>query len=83
MNLDGFVQKNKARFVAKGYAQKLEVDYNETCAQIARLDTIRTLTALAAQKKWKLFELDVKSTFLNGVLEEEVFVDLPEGFVVQ
>ncbi|CAL8174177.1 unnamed protein product [Prunus armeniaca] len=83
LNLDGSVQKNKARLVAKGYAQKPGIDYNETFALVARLDTIRTLVALAAQKNWKLYQLDVKSAFLNGVLEEEVYVDQPDGFVVK
>ncbi|CAL2228453.1 unnamed protein product [Prunus armeniaca] len=58
------IEKN----VAKGYAQKPGLDYNETYAPVARLDTIRTLIALAAQKEWKLYQLDVKSAFLNGVL---------------
>ena len=80
LNLDGTVQKHKARLVAKGYAQKPGIDYNETFAPVARLDTIRTLIALAAQKGWKLFQLDVKSAFLNGVLDEEVYVEQPEGF---
>ncbi|KAB2608123.1 retrovirus-related Pol polyprotein from transposon TNT 1-94 [Pyrus ussuriensis x Pyrus communis] len=71
LNLDGSVLKNKARLVAKGYAQKPGLDYNETYAPVARLDTIRTLVALAAYKSWKLYQLDVKSAFLNGVLEEE------------
>ncbi|CAL8078783.1 unnamed protein product, partial [Prunus armeniaca] len=83
LNLDGSVQKNKARLVAKGYSQKPGVDYNETFAPVARLDTIRTLIALAAQKGWQLYQLDVKSAFLNGVLEEEVYVDQPEGFVMK
>ncbi|CAL9021871.1 unnamed protein product [Prunus brigantina] len=83
LNLDGSVQKNKARLVAKGYSQKPGVDYNETFAPVARLDTIRTLIALAAQKSWQLYQLDVKSAFLNGILEEEVYVDQPEGFVVK
>ncbi|KAI5334921.1 hypothetical protein L3X38_025054 [Prunus dulcis] len=82
LNLDGSVQKNKARLVAKGYAQKPGLDYNETYAPVARLDTIRTLIALAAKKGWKLFQLDVKSAFLNGVLQEEVYVNQPEGFVI-
>ncbi|CAL2255249.1 unnamed protein product [Prunus armeniaca] len=55
LNLDGSVQKNKARLVAKWYAQKLGLDYNETYAPVARLDTIRTLIALVAQKEWKLY----------------------------
>ncbi|KAI5317804.1 hypothetical protein L3X38_037511 [Prunus dulcis] len=83
LNLDGTVQKHKARLVAKGYAQKPGIDYNETFALVARLDTIRTLIALAAQKGWKLFQLDVKSAFLNGVLEEEVYTEQPEGFEVK
>ncbi|CAL8990056.1 unnamed protein product [Prunus brigantina] len=83
LNLDGSVQKNKARLVAKGYSQKPGMDYNETFAPVARLDTIRTLIALAAQKSWQLYQLDVKSAFLNGVLEEEVYVDQPEGFVMK
>ncbi|KAI5323717.1 hypothetical protein L3X38_032789 [Prunus dulcis] len=83
LNLDGSIQKHKARIVAKGYTQKPGVDFNETFAPVARLDTIRTLIALAAQKGWKLWQLDVKSAFLNGVLEEEVYVDQPYGFVVE
>ncbi|KAB2608513.1 hypothetical protein D8674_011681 [Pyrus ussuriensis x Pyrus communis] len=61
----------KTKLVAKGYAQKPGLDYNETYAPVARLDTIRTLIALAAQKSWKMYQLDVKSAFLNGVLQEE------------
>ncbi|CAL8998022.1 unnamed protein product [Prunus brigantina] len=83
LNLDGSIQKNKARLMAKGYAQKPGIDFNETFAPVARLDTIRTLVALAAQKDWKLFQLDVKSAFLNGVLNEEVYVDQPSGFVIK
>ncbi|BBN69600.1 BURP domain-containing protein [Prunus dulcis] len=81
LNLDGSIQKHKARLVVKGYAQKPGIDFNETFAPVARLDTIRTLIALAAQKGWKLYQLDVKSAFLNGVLKEEVYVDQPDGFV--
>ena len=82
-NLDGTISKYKARLVAKGYAQKPGIDYNETFAPVARLDTIRTIIALASKKNWKLFQLDVKSAFLNGMLDEEVFVEQPEGFIVQ
>ncbi|KAI5350060.1 hypothetical protein L3X38_002951 [Prunus dulcis] len=83
LNLDGSIQKHKGRLVAKGYTQKPEVDFNETFAPVARLDTIRTLIALAAQKGWKLWQLDVKSAFLNGVLEKEVYVDQSDSFVVE
>ncbi|CAL2240562.1 unnamed protein product [Prunus armeniaca] len=73
--------KNKARLVAKGYSQKPGIYYNETFAPVARLDTIRTLIALAAQKEWNLYQLDVKSAFLNRVLKDEVYVEQPQGFV--
>ncbi|CAL2253986.1 unnamed protein product [Prunus armeniaca] len=69
--------------VAKGYSQKPGIDFNETFAPVAQLDTMRALVALAAQKNWKLFQLDVKFAFLNGVLSEEVYVDQPSGFVIQ
>ncbi|CAL2270540.1 unnamed protein product [Prunus armeniaca] len=78
----GVKWKHKARLVVKGYAQNPGIDFNETFAPMARLDTIRTLIALAAQKGWKLYQLDVKSSFLNGVLKEEVYVDKSDGFVV-
>jgi len=69
--------------VAKGYSQQLGVDYNKTFAPVARLDTIRTLIALATQKGWSIYQLDVKSAFLNGVLEEEIYIEQPPGFVVK
>lgn len=64
------MQTNKARLVDYGYAQRLEIDFHETFAPVARLDIVRALTALAAQKGWLLYQLDVKSTFLNGELKE-------------
>lgn len=80
MQPDGSIQKHKARLVAKGYSQQFGVDYNETFAPVARLDTIRALVALAAQYQWKIYQLDVKSAFLNGYLEEEIYVEQPQGF---
>ena len=59
------------------------VDFSETFAPVARLDTIRMLLALAAQKGWKIYQLDVKLAFLNGYLEEEIFVEQPKGFAVK
>ena len=81
LNPDGSIQKHKARLVAKGYSQQPGVDYNETFAPVARLDTIRVLVELAAQRRWKIHQLDVKSAFLNGFLEEEIYVEQTQGFV--
>nr|CAH66391.1 OSIGBa0134J07.9 [Oryza sativa] len=83
LNPDGSVQKYKARLVAKGFKQKPGIDYYETYAPVARLETIRTIIALAAQKRWKIYQLDVKSAFLNGYLDEEIYVEQPEWFSVQ
>ena len=69
--------------VTKGYLQQPGIDFQETFAPVARLDAIRALVALAAQKGWLLYQLDVKSAFLNGELQEEVFVDQPQGFLVK
>ena len=71
---DGNVVKHKARLVAKGFLQQPRIDYNETFAPIARLDTVRTMSAIARHHKWKVYQIDVKSTFLNGILQEEVYV---------
>jgi Reverse transcriptase (RNA-dependent DNA polymerase) len=76
-NPDGSVQKYKARLMAKGYSQQPEIDYQDTFIPVARHETIRILIALAAHKGWKLYQLDVKSAFLNGVLKEEVYVVQP------
>ena len=83
VNQNGEIQKHKARLVARGFTQKPGIDFSETFSPVARLETIRTLIALAAQKKWKIFQLDVKSAFLNGKLEEEIYVEQPQGFLVE
>jgi hypothetical protein len=71
------VVRNKSRLVAQDFGQKEGVDYEETFAPIARLEAIRTLLAFFVAKGFKLFQMDVKSAFLNGFLEEEVYVKQP------
>ena len=80
-NAKGEVEKYKARLVAKGYKQRAGIDYDEVFAPVARMETIRLLVSLAAQNCWKIFQMDVKSAFLNGYLDEEVYVEQPMGYV--
>ena len=77
---DGNITKNKARLVAKGYCQEEGIDYDETYAPVARLEAIRLLLAYASLMKFKLYQMDVKSAFLNGFIKEEVYVEQPPGF---
>lgn len=79
MDEAGKVARNKARLVAQGYNQQEEIDYNETYAPVARLESIRILLAYVVQHNIKLFQMDVKSAFLNGFIEE-VYVKQPPGF---
>ncbi|XP_012453211.1 uncharacterized protein LOC105775227 [Gossypium raimondii] len=75
------VERPKNRKII-GFSQRYGSDYLETFAPVARLDTIRLLVALVAQKQWMIHQLDVKSAFLNGFLEEEIYVEQPQGFKV-
>jgi hypothetical protein len=80
LNEDGQVVRNKARLVCKGYAQVEGVDFDETFSPVARLEAIRIFLAFASYKSIKVYQMDVKYAFLNGNLEEEVFIEQPEGF---
>jgi hypothetical protein len=71
---NGEVVRNKSRLVAQGYSQKERINYKETFAPMARLEAIMILLAFSVAKGFKLYQMDVKSAFLNGVLEEEVYV---------
>jgi hypothetical protein len=80
LNEDGQVTRNKARLACKGYAQIEGIDFEETFAPVARMETIHLLLAYACSKNVKVYQMDIKSTFLNGELEEEVYIKQPEGF---
>ena len=77
----GDIVMYKARLVAKGYVQKYVIDYEEVFVSVARMETIRVLLALAVQEGWQVHHMDVKSAFLNGELEEEVYVKQPDRYV--
>jgi len=76
----GVIVRNKARLVAKGYNQEEGIDYGETYAPVARLEAVRLLLAYAYMNEFKLHQMDVKSAFLNGYIDEEVYVCQPSGF---
>jgi hypothetical protein len=73
----GVVTRNKARIIAKGYAQVVGLDSEETFAPVARLESIRILLAYATHHSFKLFQMDAKSGFLDGPIKEEVYVEQP------
>jgi hypothetical protein len=78
--VDGSIEKYKEIFVSHGFSQKEGIDYEEIFSHVARYTLIRTIIALSAKMKWKLHQMDVKTTFLNGVIEEEVYIEQPQGF---
>lgn len=78
----GDIQKYKARFIARGFSQKEGIDFDENFAPVERYTSIRSIISLASILGWKLHQMDVKTVFLNGKVEQEVYVEQPEGFVV-
>ncbi|KAH9715705.1 hypothetical protein KPL71_021156 [Citrus sinensis] len=78
--VDGTIERFKARLVAKGFTQKEGLDYFDTYAHVARIATIRVLIALASIYQFEIHQMNVKTTFLNGELDEEIYMKQPEGF---
>nr|GEY59496.1 retrovirus-related Pol polyprotein from transposon TNT 1-94 [Tanacetum cinerariifolium] len=79
--VENTIIQNKSRLVAKGYGQEEGIDFEESFAPVARLEAVRIFVAYAAHKNITIYQMDVKTTFLNGPLKEEVFVRHPDGFV--
>nr|GFA82773.1 hypothetical protein [Tanacetum cinerariifolium] len=77
----GLVIRNKARLVAVGYSQQEGIDYDETFVPVARIEAIRLFLAYTAHKDFTIYQMDVKTAFLNGILKEEVYVGQPPGFI--
>ena len=69
------ITRNKERLVCKGYSQEEGLDYGENFSPVARMEGVRTLLAYPAYKGFKVYQMDVKSAFLNGILEEEVYIE--------
>ncbi|GJV85994.1 zinc finger, CCHC-type containing protein [Tanacetum coccineum] len=82
LKVDGTVEKFKARMVTQGFKQKSGIDYFDTYAPVARISTIRLLIAMASIYNLIIHQTDVKTTFLNGDLDEEVYMNQPQGFIM-
>ena len=83
VDADGLVERHKVRLVAQGCSQRFGLDYDETFCPVVRFESVRTMVAMAVQNGLKLHQMDVTTAFLNGELEEEVYMRQPEGFIVE
>ena len=82
LKADGSTDKYKVRLVVKGYKQKEGVDYFDTYSPVTRITSIRMLMDIAVLHNLEIHQMDVKSTFLNGELNDEIYMEQPEGFIV-
>jgi len=82
-NIDGSMNRYKARLVTKGYAQTYGIDYEETYNPIAKMTTVRVIIAMATTKGWSLHQMDVNNVFLHGDLQEEVYMEQPPCYMDQ
>jgi hypothetical protein len=80
--VDGSINKYKVRFMARGFSHHEAEDYNETFSPVSIYTSIRAIISLAASMGWSLHQMNVKTVFLNGVIEEEVYIEKPQGFEV-
>ena len=71
----GSIEKHKAQFMARGFSQREGVDYGETFAPVARYTSIRSIILVAAELGWKIYQMDVKTAFLHGVIQEEIYIE--------
>ncbi|GKF07374.1 retrovirus-related pol polyprotein from transposon TNT 1-94, partial [Tanacetum coccineum] len=78
---ENIVIRNKARLVATGYSQQEGIDFKESFALVARLEVVWLFVVHTAHKSFPLYQMDIKTAFLNGPLKEEVYVNKPDGFV--
>jgi hypothetical protein len=80
--IEGNVEKYKARFVARGYSQREGVDYKKTFAHVAKYSSIRAVSSIASKTRWSIHQMDVKTAFLDDIIEEEVYIEQRQGFEV-
>jgi hypothetical protein len=78
---DGSVERHKAQLVAKGFSQVEGIDYNESISPIAKMNSICLVISLVASHKWEFHQMDVKSSFFHGYLQEEIYMEQPPGYV--
>ena len=83
MKPDGTIDKYKARLVAKGFKEKEDLDFFYTYSPVTRITSIKVLIAITTLHNLKIHQMDVKTTFLNGELEKEIYMEQPEGFVAR